>query len=158
MGSIPCRRLLTTFGTPLTSKLSNSCKRKLEILVGSSLNDAAIDDLLICSPRGKKYAYDVNLIIRLVNYFLQSSSKHFSLNCVRKVAGLVDSYLIEVAPDPHLGSSKFAALASALPDFAREAHDKLYKAIDLYLEVLVKYSMLAINFHNIHIYLADVLF
>lgn len=58
-----------------------------------------------------------------------------SRNQLKKVASLMDSYLIEVAPDILLKPSKFAALIMVLPDSAREFSDRLYHAIDMYLQV-----------------------
>ncbi len=52
-----------------------------------------------------------------------------------KVAKLIDSYLAEIARDTNLPLSKFVQLAESVPDFARPVHDKLYHAIDMYLQV-----------------------
>ncbi|CAI9093027.1 OLC1v1028428C2 [Oldenlandia corymbosa var. corymbosa] len=63
-----------------------------------------------------------------------SSASHSSK---LKVAKLVDGYLQEIARDPHLPLSKFTAIASSIPDFARIDHDDLYKAIDIFLKVVI---------------------
>nr|XP_027100077.1 BTB/POZ domain-containing protein At1g67900-like [Coffea arabica] len=60
-----------------------------------------------------------------------SSASHSSK---LKVAKLVDGYLQEIARDVNVPLSKFTAIASALPEFARVDHDDLYKAIDIYLK------------------------
>lgn len=116
---ITYRSLVCTFGLALSLKVNKSCRVLLDNLIGSRLDQAKIDDLLVRSPSGKKYAYDMNLILRLLKVFLGEISKQFFLVRVKRVAGLIDSYLSEVAPDPYLKPSKFVALASALPDFAR---------------------------------------
>ena len=59
-----------------------------------------------------------------------------------KVAKLVDSYLQEVARDVNLPLSKFIALAETTPDFARQDHDDLYRAIDIYLKVNLEQEFL----------------
>ncbi|CAK9262812.1 unnamed protein product [Sphagnum jensenii] len=51
-----------------------------------------------------------------------------------KVAKLIDSYLAEIARDTNLPLSKFVQLAESVPDCARPVHDKLYHAIDMYLQ------------------------
>lgn len=61
-----------------------------------------------------------------------SSASHSSK---LKVAKLVDRYLQEVARDANFHLSKFIALAEIIPDFARNDHDDLYRAIDIYLKV-----------------------
>jgi len=51
------------------------------------------------------------------------------------VGRLIDLYLAEVAPDPSLRPAKFLELATALPAPARDCHDALYRAIDVYFQV-----------------------
>lgn len=55
-----------------------------------------------------------------------------------KVAKLVDRYLQEIAKDKNLPLSKFIAVAEAIPEFSRLDHDDLYKAIDIYLKVIME--------------------
>ncbi|KAL6990859.1 hypothetical protein U1Q18_008982 [Sarracenia purpurea var. burkii] len=136
--SISCRGLFHLFGFALCLKINKSCKKKLENLIGSKLDQATIDDLLVPSPRGKKYSYDVNLVLRLVKSFL--AENQFLLHRLKKVVPLMDLYLAEVAPDPHLKPSKFVALATALPDLARDSQDRIYLAIEMYLKVLSFYK------------------
>ncbi|CAK9142635.1 unnamed protein product [Ilex paraguariensis] len=133
--SISCRGLFETFRVDLNLKISKCCKIKLESLIGPQLDQATLDDLLVPPPPWKKYAYDVNLILRLLKVFLLDSSKIFSQNQLKKIAGLMDLYMAEVAPDRCLKLSKFVALAMALPDSARDSHDGVYRAMDMYLEV-----------------------
>ncbi len=57
-------------------------------------------------------------------------------SALTKVGELMDKYLVEIAADTHLRASRFLALAESLPDYARESDDGLYRAIDIYLEVL----------------------
>lgn len=47
----------------------------------------------------------------------------------------MDLYVAEVAPDPRLKPAKFLALIRSLPDSARDSHDRIYHAMDMYLEV-----------------------
>ncbi|XP_028088266.1 BTB/POZ domain-containing protein At3g22104-like isoform X1 [Camellia sinensis] len=131
--AISCRGLFDTFGMSLCLKISKFYQNKLEVLVGSKLDRAKIDDLLVPSPHGKRYMYDVNLVLRLLKLFL--AENRFSPYRLKKVACLMDLYIAEVAPDRHLKPSKFVALATALPDFARDSQDRIYLAIDAYLKV-----------------------
>ncbi|XP_019168803.1 PREDICTED: BTB/POZ domain-containing protein At3g22104-like [Ipomoea nil] len=116
-------------------KTSKCCTEKLEVLIGSQLDRATIDDLLIPSQPGKRYAYDVSLILKLLKTFLRENSRHFFSYSLKKVASLIDLYIMEVAPDQFLQPSKFMALATALPDTARDSYEILYEAIDVYFKV-----------------------
>jgi hypothetical protein len=55
---------------------------------------------------------------------------------MRKVGRLVDKYLTEISPDHGLGVSRFLAVAESLPDSARDCYDGVYRALDIYLEVI----------------------
>ena len=55
---------------------------------------------------------------------------------MRKLGRLVDKYLAEISPDQGLGVSRFLAVAASLPDSARECYDGVYRALDIYLEVI----------------------
>lgn len=114
---------------------SKCCRNLLETLIGSQLDQATLDNLLIPSPAGTKYLYDVNLVLRLVKSFIGKGACCLPLTRLRKVATLMDLYVAEVAPDPCLKSSKFLALIKALPDSTRMSYDGIYSAIDIYLEV-----------------------
>lgn len=103
--------------------------------MGSQLDQLTVSHLLIPAPHGKDYVYDVNLVLRLLKFFqIESKLFLFQLCNFEKVTKLMDSYLMEVAPDSHLKASKFSALAMAM-SHSRESHDKLYQAIDLYFQV-----------------------
>ncbi|XP_050371256.1 BTB/POZ domain-containing protein At3g22104-like [Argentina anserina] len=133
--SLSFRGLFNMYQAALNMKLGKKCKTKLEIMISSQLDEATIDYLLVPSPRGKKYVYDVNLILRLgESYLLQEGDNLPQMSHSTKVAELMDSYLAEVAPDFHLKPSKFAALVLLLPASVRESHDRLYEAIAVYFK------------------------
>ena len=133
--SIACKGLFYNFRVAMALKIGKCCKVQLEGLIGSRLDQATLDDLLVRAPRGRKYAYDVSLILGFLKVFINDRDSQFSLYKLKKVGGLIDLYLAEVAPDPRLKPSKFLALAVALPDIARDSYDRMYQAIDMYLEV-----------------------
>ncbi|KAK8501897.1 hypothetical protein V6N13_023322 [Hibiscus sabdariffa] len=133
--SRPSKLLFGIFRVASSLKIRKNCKSILENLIGSQLDQATIDFLLVPSPHRKGCVYDVNLVLRLVKAFCNEGSYFVSSVRLRKVASLVDSYLVEVAADSHLNPSKFAALVMVLPDGSRESHDRLFQAIDIYLEV-----------------------
>ncbi|KAK9936172.1 hypothetical protein M0R45_013029 [Rubus argutus] len=93
------------------------------------------------SPRGKKYVYDVNLALRFGKSFLvELRSLLIPEESLEKGRELMDSYLAEVAPDPHLNPSKFAALVLMLPDSARQSHDRLYQPLLYILSILQRHT------------------
>lgn len=130
------------------------CRLDLERRIGSQLDIAALDDLLIPSFRhAGDTLFDVDTVHRiLVNFSQQDDSEEDmddgsvfesdsprspSQTALYKVSKLVDNYLAEIAPDANLKLSKFMVIAETLPDHARTVHDGLYRAIDIYLKVLL---------------------
>ncbi|GFP89516.1 BTB/POZ domain-containing protein at3g22104 [Phtheirospermum japonicum] len=127
--SVSYRSLFGIMRVSLNMKLSKSCRDKLENMIGLQLDRATLDNLLIPSPVGKSYLYDVNLVLRFLKSFLSRGVCCVPLSRLKKVGSLVDLYLNEVAPDPHLKPLKFLALIRALPDSARDTCDGLYHAV-----------------------------
>ncbi|XP_052187938.1 BTB/POZ domain-containing protein At5g48800-like [Diospyros lotus] len=128
-----------------------ACRLELERRIGSQLDIATLDDLLIPSFRHTgDTLFDVDTVHRiLVNFSQQddgeddmedasvfeSDSPHSpSQSALLKVSKLVDNYLAEIAPDANLKLNKFIAIADILPAHARTIHDGLYRAIDIYLK------------------------
>lgn len=128
-----------------------SCRLDLERRIGSQLDLATLDDLLIPSFRhAGDTIFDVDTVHRiLVNFSQQDDSEDEvedvsvfesdspqspSQGALYKVSKLVDNYLAEIAPDANLKLSKFLVIAESLPAHARTVHDGLYRAIDIYLK------------------------
>ncbi|XP_057741141.1 BTB/POZ domain-containing protein At1g50280-like [Arachis stenosperma] len=122
-------RIVSCFG------LSEGCRMEMEKLIGGNLEEARLDDLLVCGNHMGLY-YDVNFVIRLVKLFVESNNNNNSesLEKMRKVGRLIDKYLREVSADQNLKISKFLGVAECLPDSARDCFDGLYRAIDIYLQ------------------------
>ncbi|XP_019166215.1 PREDICTED: BTB/POZ domain-containing protein At5g48800 isoform X1 [Ipomoea nil] len=128
-----------------------ACRLDLERRIGSQLDIATLDDLLIPSFRhAGDTLFDVDTVHRiLVNFsqqddsdddmeegsgFESDSPSSPSQTALFKVSKLVDNYLAEIAPDANLKLNKFIAIAETLPTHARTIHDGLYRAIDVYLK------------------------
>ncbi|KAM4101995.1 hypothetical protein ACB094_05G189000 [Castanea mollissima] len=133
--SLSCKGLFEIYRVALGLRISKFYKNNLESLMGSQLDQATIDYLLAPSPHKRAYFYDVNLVLRLVQAFLLEGGSLSFTSRLKKVTKLLDSYLVEVAPDSHLKPSKFTALVLLLPDYARASYDRVYRAMDLFLEV-----------------------
>ncbi|CAN4107003.1 unnamed protein product [Withania somnifera] len=125
-----CRNLFWVLRIVSGFGISKECRSCLEKLIGGMLDQATLDDILVCGHNGG--VYDVNLVMRLIRVFVHHDK--VSITKLRKVARLIDNYLREIAPDQSLKVSKFLGIAESLPDYARDCFDGVYRAIDIYLE------------------------
>ncbi|XP_020577376.1 BTB/POZ domain-containing protein At3g22104 isoform X2 [Phalaenopsis equestris] len=132
--SVSCKGLFDILRISSSQNLSSCCRDRLEIMIGSQIDQATLDNLLISSPTKTESLYDVNILLRFLTHFLSCGGRT-TLARLKKVAGLLDLYMAEVAPDIFLKHSKFVELITALPDIARDSHDSLYRAIDMFLQV-----------------------
>ncbi|KNA22814.1 hypothetical protein SOVF_030100 [Spinacia oleracea] len=134
--SISYKNLMGILRISLSLNTSKCSRSRLEGIIGLRMDEATLDNILIPSPQGVNYLYDVNLVLRFLKSFLSGGRlSKVSNDRITRVGHLLDSYLAEVAPDPCLRSSKFIALATALPDSSRDSYDEMYHAMDMYLEV-----------------------
>jgi len=163
VGLLPMKRgvtstkfLLRLLRTAMILHASPSCRENLEKRVGTQLDEAALEDLLIPNlGYSVETLYDIDCIQRILDHFMltdqsavvttsppsiideeQLTSTSSSLTPMTMVAKLVDGYLAEVAPDVNLKFPKFQSLASVIPDYARPLDDGIYRAIDIYLKVI----------------------
>ncbi|KAJ7546602.1 hypothetical protein O6H91_08G046300 [Diphasiastrum complanatum] len=172
--SASCKSLFSLLRVSIALNASKLCGKQLERMIGSQLNTAILDNILIPSePPRCSSLYDVDLVLRLVGYFLKErqtlpstsvSESQITVTCstksssplqspLTKVGRLMDKYIAEVAPDANLKPHKFQALTQSLPNCARPTHDGLYLAVDIYLEVCTK--VIVVNFLDF-LYLSDV--
>ncbi|KAJ6802964.1 BTB/POZ domain-containing protein-like [Iris pallida] len=133
-GSVSCRSLFWILRVSSSQNLSKCCRSRLESMIGVRIDEVTLDSLLVPAQPGTGSLYDVDLVTRFLRSFLGGGGREV-VPRLRKVGSLMDLYLPEVAPDSGLKPGKFAALATALPDAARDSHDEMYRAIDMYLEV-----------------------
>ncbi|KAG2317420.1 hypothetical protein Bca4012_068320 [Brassica carinata] len=128
---VPYKNLFGVLRLALGLNINKSVMNKLELMIGHQLDQATLDNLLVPSPLKSSHLYHVNLVLRFAKAFLNEAKRGSQ---VKKVARLVDQYIAEVAPDPFLKPSKFLSLLTLIPDSARESHEDIYRAIDMYLE------------------------
>lgn len=152
---VPISFLFGLLRSAVVLECSVSSRVDLERRIGSQLDIASLDDLLIPSLRhSSDTLFDVDVVHRILLNFAQQagdddsedemeegsvfesdSPRSPSQSVLFVVAKLVDNYLAEIAPDANLKLPKFMAVAEALPGHARTVHDGLYRAIDVYLKV-----------------------
>ncbi|KAG7614445.1 BTB/POZ domain [Arabidopsis suecica] len=137
------RFLFGLLRTAIILNAAETCRDLLERKIGSQLERATLDDLLVPSYSYlNETLYDVDLVERILGHFLDTleqsntaivevDGKSPSLMLVGK---LIDGFLAEIASDANLKSDKFYNLAIALPDQARLYDDGLYRAVDVYLK------------------------
>ncbi|GFP92549.1 BTB/POZ domain-containing protein at3g19850 [Phtheirospermum japonicum] len=130
-----CRGLFSVLRIVSRFGLSRKHRAGLERLIGSMLDQAMLDDLLVSSGGdGGRGVYDVNFVLRLIGLFVHYNNDKVSSRKMKKVGELIDVYLGEIGPDQNLKISKFLGVAESLPDCARDSYDYVYRAIDIYLE------------------------
>ncbi|KAG6765215.1 hypothetical protein POTOM_029239 [Populus tomentosa] len=150
-GVTPSNFLLRLLRTAMIIHASPSCRENLEKRVGTQLDQASLQDLLIPnSGYSVETLYDIDCVQRILDHFMliyrddptsnyvehegQITESSHSLIPITMVANLIDSYLAEVASDVNLKLAKFQSLAAAVPDYARPIDDGIYRAIDIYLK------------------------
>jgi len=151
-GVTPSNFLLRLLRTAMIIHASPSCRQNLEKRVGTQLDEASLQDLLIPnSGYSVETLYDIDCVQRILDHFMlmdhddptsnyvehegQITESSHSLIPITMVANLIDSYLAEVASDVNLKLAKFQSLAAVVPDYARPIDDGIYRAIDIYLKV-----------------------
>ncbi|XP_073058254.1 BTB/POZ domain-containing protein At3g22104-like [Primulina eburnea] len=133
--SVSYKSLFGILRVSVNLDISQCCRTKLENMIGSRLDEATLDNLLLRSPIQRNHLYDVDLVLKFFKYFLGKGVCCVPLGRLKKVSSLMDLYLLEVAPDPCLKPLKFLSLINALPDYARDSCDEIYYALNLYFEV-----------------------
>ncbi|KAJ1400374.1 NPH3 domain [Sesbania bispinosa] len=126
--------------------LGVSSVTKTELIRRASLQfeEATVSDLLYPSTSSSdQNYYDIELVLAVLETFLKlwkrmspgAVDNSYFLRSIRNVGKLIDSYLQVVARDDNMQVPKFVSLAETVPSIAREYHDDLYQAIDIYLKV-----------------------
>jgi len=133
--AVSCKGLFGILRIAAPLRLADACQERLVAMIGRKLDHATLDNLLVPAPSGTASLYDVSLVLRFLAAFLCGGAGDEPAR-LKKVGRLVDLYLAEVAPDPSLRPAKFLELATALPAPARDCHDALYRAIDIYFQVV----------------------
>ncbi|RWV79189.1 hypothetical protein GW17_00059727, partial [Ensete ventricosum] len=120
---------------------SAACRRELEQRASASLDQATVADLLTVSlDYAGQRIVDLDSARRIVASFAEREAGGGVACCsaaVQKVARTVDSFVGEIATDEELSVSKFAGIAGALPKSARRFDDDLYRAVDIYLKIVL---------------------
>ncbi|KAI9089164.1 hypothetical protein K1719_029443 [Acacia pycnantha] len=154
-GSSTATRFL--FGLLRTANILNVSEAGRDILekkIGSQLEEATLDDLLIPSYSYlNETLYDVDCVERILAHFLAGLEGRITAAAVDGDGGvarspalmvlgkLIDGYLSEIASDANLKPDRFYNFALSLPNQARLFDDGLYRAVDVYLKTHPRISV-----------------
>ncbi|ONK59969.1 uncharacterized protein A4U43_C08F12810 [Asparagus officinalis] len=125
-----------------------ACRLDLEKRIALQLEQAVLDDLLIPSfSFDGDTIFDVDTVQRILMNYLdnevdcsRSDDEYVSPppSSIERVGKLMENYLAEIASDQNLTISTFISLAELLPERARITEDGVYRAIDIYLKVMIR--------------------
>ncbi|KAI3468349.1 hypothetical protein Pfo_025012 [Paulownia fortunei] len=149
--SCACSFLLKLLKVAILIGADDSSREDLIRSISLKLDEASVSDLLIPARSPQTTIYDIELVQRLVDYFVanENSNRDLKINDKNskndsefvlghgswlKVGKIIDGYLAAIAHDPHLSASSFIKLSQSIPESARPIHDGLYGAIDIYLK------------------------
>ncbi|XP_047956208.1 BTB/POZ domain-containing protein NPY4-like isoform X2 [Salvia hispanica] len=139
ISSVPCSFLLKLLQASLVLGCGEPGRRELMQKIAQQLGEATVADFLIRSSNGETALYNIDIVYDLVEQFVMQEHTDCSLGpefyaAKANVATLVDSYLAEAARDSSLHMSRFLDLATMVSSFPRQTHDRIYRAIDMYLK------------------------
>ncbi|KAG6479983.1 hypothetical protein ZIOFF_063460 [Zingiber officinale] len=151
-GKSYCRFLLGLLRFAVILKVNQSCKETLQRNIGMQLDLVTLDCLLIPNFLDSDNLYDTDCVEQIIHYFLDSQESSMgtfsppssdstftrSTSSLNRVTQLIDSYITEVAPDINLRPEKMLALLRALPKSLRSQYDGLYRALDVYLKLIIE--------------------
>ena len=147
-GSVSIGFLLRLLSIANYLGVSPVTKTELIRRAGMQFEETTVGDMILPSQSSSdQHFYDIDLVAAVMESYLvlwrrqspASADNSHLLRSIRKTGKLIDSYLQVVARDVNMPISKIVSLAEALPDSAREDHDGLYKAINIYLKVRTIY-------------------
>ncbi|KAK1296373.1 BTB/POZ domain-containing protein [Acorus calamus] len=145
-GSVSGRFLLRLLKVARYMEASPSTKAELVRRSGRQLDEATVSELLFpADPSSAGRPFNVDLVGEILESFMVrfrhrmgvpmgQEDREAMVKSMSRVARLIDLYLQEIASDPSVPSSKIFDLVEACPEFARQEHDHLYRAIDAYLK------------------------
>lgn len=159
---VPVSFLFAILRCALAWNASSECRAQLEERIAAQLEQATITDFLLPLKADGEQLFasrsEIDSMQQIVSHYIISSQqsnngtdrddlKDSLLNdgiknsfyntnaCVSVIAKVWDEYLAEIAFDPMLSPSIFLNLILTVPSSARISHDRLYKAIHIYLKV-----------------------
>lgn len=146
--AFPINFLCCLLRTAIFLRAATSCKNELEKRISAILEHVTVDDLLVLSfTYDGERLFDLESVRRIISGFVEKEKSVAVFNggdfrevcstAIQRVAKTVDAYLGEIATHVELSISKFNGIANLVPKGARKVDDDLYRAIDIYLKVII---------------------
>lgn len=146
--AFPIHFLCCLLRSAIYLKTSTACKNELEKRISMILEHVTADDLLVLSfTYDGERLLDLESVRRIISGFVEREKsvavfnagdfKEVSSVSLQRVAKTIDAYLGEIATYTELSISKFNGIANIIPKLARKVDDDLYRAIDIYLKVII---------------------
>ncbi|KVH94130.1 BTB/POZ-like protein [Cynara cardunculus var. scolymus] len=146
--SFPISFLCCLLRTAIFLENDDIWKKQLEKRISAMLEHVTVDDLLVLSYTfDGETLYDLESVRRIISGFVEKEKsvsvfnggdfREISSTAVLRVAKTVDAYLGEIATVAELSISKFNGIANLVPKNARKLDDDLYRAIDIYLKIVL---------------------
>ncbi|CAN1161379.1 BTB/POZ domain-containing protein DOT3 [Linum perenne] len=130
---VPCNILLPLLRLGTSVRANPELLMMIEARVVRKLGSCKVSDLFVRNSTGD-FLYDVEIVVKVVRAYVPCVASNPTLGLLT-VGRLVDEYLCVVSRDTMLSVNDFLSLVDALPGDGRCCHDRLYRAIDLYLKV-----------------------
>lgn len=133
-GAVSCGFLMRLLKIAIAIEASASVKAELVRRAGRQLDEVSSPRDLVffgCGENEGRRIYEVGFVEAMVESFLESGRR----NMIGRVAKVFDEYLGLIARrDKGLKLEKLVQLVKLMPEFAREDHNGLYRAIDTFLQ------------------------
>ncbi|CAK9878547.1 unnamed protein product [Sphagnum jensenii] len=115
--SVSCRSLLGLRRIALALRAGKACRRELERMIGIQLDKATLDNILITAlPRRSSSLYDVDLVLRLVDFFLKDKAEALMVSAAAAAAARVSdssSSLLSTRTESGLSTFSLADCSSS---------------------------------------------
>ncbi|KAH0864711.1 hypothetical protein HID58_081922 [Brassica napus] len=119
------RSLFGLLRSAIILNTSEKCRTVLEKKIGSHLEKATLDDLLIPSYSYlNETLYDIDLVERLIRHFLENAAVSLSSTSLTVVGKLIDGALCEIASDANLKPERFYILALTIEGCTHAAQNE----------------------------------
>lgn len=137
--AIPVGFYFAILSRSLEVGLRGDSKAKLQEQIVSQLHFAQLEDLIFPKSGTESVSSSMELATMesiILTYVAANLDKDNSLSSGNSiVAELWDAYLCHIAPDPKMQPKRFMELIERVPILYRHSHDKLYRAMNTFLQV-----------------------
>ncbi|KAL3832983.1 hypothetical protein ACJIZ3_007719 [Penstemon smallii] len=136
-GILPITFLFEMLRFSVFLEAKTECKNGLELRIGKQLDQASVTDLLIPSQEyTNDEQYDTECVRRILKIFYSNYTEPDESSLIA-ISELMDDFLVEISSHPDINTNTFTAFADisvAASVGTQRTHDRIYRAIDIYLD------------------------